>query len=371
MDKLPDKNRTDFSIRTILKVVGVIVAVWVIWKLSVLIWPVLFALIVAIFLAVGINPAVNRIVKWLPSSNRVLGAGIAFLIILTILALIGVLVVPPIFSQIVEFINELPRIFQEDFQTQNNFIANLINNYQLDDEIASWLSNLATSQLAGSEGGLTGVLNAVFGAIVNIVTVLILTFMLLIEGPRIKNQILSLASSKRQRRQWQSMASQMGQVISAYINSQLLIAVIGASVALLFMVILQVPNPLAMAGIIGVLSLIPMIGIIIAAIVVVLSTMLVSFKLALVMIIYFIVYQQIENATLQPYIQSRSLPLSAMMVFIAALTGAYLGGIWGTFLAIPVAGCLRVGIAEFFRNSQHYRRYITNRNQKARSQNDN
>ena len=85
-----------------------------------------------------------------------------------------------------------------------------------------------------------------------------------------------------------------------------------------------------------------MIGNPISAILVVLVCLLSSPQLALVMLIYFIVYQQIENATLQPYIQARQNELTPLLVFIAALIGISLAGILGAFAAIPVAACVKI-----------------------------
>ena len=91
-----------------------------------------------------------------------------------------------------------------------------------------------------------------------------------------------------------------------------------------------------------------MFGATIGAIIVVALCALASWPLALVMAVFFLVYQQIENATIQPGIQARQNELTPLLVFMAALIGIGLGGILGAFIAIPIAGCLRVWIVEYY-----------------------
>ena len=360
MDSGKKAQPFDISLKTILKIAGVVLLFWLSWRLVGIIWPIIFSLIVATFLAVGLNPLVARVAKILPGSNRFLAVLLSFLLLLTFLALFLTLVIPPIFNQIIEFASNLDDDFTK-FLDQGNFLTENIKEYGIDQKISDWLGNLA-GNFDGLQAG--GVILSIVGAAFNIVTILVLTFLLLVEGPKIFEQLSSLNQNRRQKQRFERIGKKMYHVITSYVGSQLLVATIGAVVALLFMTIIGFPNPLAMAGVIWLFSLIPMIGVIIAAVIVIAAGLLESFKLAVVMAVYFLVYQQVENVTIQPYIQSRSLPLSVMMIFVAALIGARLGGIWGTFLAIPVAGCLRVLVHEFFNSSSYYKKYLTNRQKK-------
>ncbi len=351
----------DFNLTTILKVVGVIAAIWLGFKVLVIVFPIIIWLIAAVFFAVALNPAVSRIANFLPSPNRTVATGIAFMLVLGLIALLLGITLPPIFSQIIDFFSEkLPALYL-DFIQGESFFANLINNYELDDDIRTGITEIG-SRLAGSEGSLTGLLNLLASFAINVIGVLVLTFMMLAEGPRLLNQISRLASSSEQLERWQRVGRQMYDVITSYINGQLLIAVIAGSTSLIVMTwVGNVPNPLAMAGIVALMSLIPLIGATVAAVIVVIATLLVSVKSAIIIAVFFIVYQQIENATIQPHIQSRSLSLSTMTVFIVALIGAKLGGIWGAILAIPAAGCLRVLLVDYFHTSQRYQNYLARR----------
>ena len=356
----------DFNLSTILKVVGVVVAIWLGWNILVIIFPIIIWLIAALFFAVALNPAVSRIAGWLPSPNRAVATGIAFVLVLGVLVVLLGATLPPIFTQIIDFLSDkLPSIYG-DFITQDNFFANLINSYELSDDIEGFIGDIG-SRVAGSEGTLTGLVNLLFSFAINVIGVLVLTFMMLVEGPRLIRQITSLASTPEQLARWQRVGRQMYEVVASYVNGQLLIAVIAGSTSLIVMSVVDriivgdIPNPLAMAGIVAIMSLIPLIGATVAAVIVVTATLLVSIKGAIIMAIFFFVYQQIENATIQPHIQSRSLSLSAMMVFIVAVVGARLGGIWGAILAVPAAGCIRVLIVDYFHHSPRYQSYVANR----------
>jgi len=155
--------------------------------------------------------------------------------------------------------------------------------------------------------------------------------------------------STRHRRVLQKMYK----VVTGYVNGQLIIALIAGFFSLIVLLIVSsvldvTVNAVVYALIITLTSLIPMFGATIGAIVVVALCAFVSWPLAGIMAAFFFVYQQVENATIQPGIQARQNELTPLLVFIAALVGVGFGGILGAFIAIPIAGCLRVWIVEYY-----------------------
>jgi predicted PurR-regulated permease PerM len=189
-------------------------------------------------------------------------------------------------------------------------------------------------------------------ALVSTIAVLVMTFMMLVEGPAWFETILRL-QSKQNREHRKELALQMYRVITSYVNGQLLIAAIASFFSLVAMVIAgnvfnESINAIGLAGIIALTGLIPMIGNTLGAAIVVLVCALSSFPLAIAMAIFFLIYQQIENVTIQPYIQSRKNELTPLLVFIAALCGIGLGGLLGGFVAIPLAACLRILAKDYY-----------------------
>ena len=354
----PVRQVIDFSWGTIFKVVFVCFLIYICFKFVTTLTPLLILIVAAIFFATALNPAVSQIARWLPSSNRTFATAVAFGIIMVSVSTFFFITIPPIFSQSIELISNLPQEFTE-FKDADFFLSDLIKRHQLDDEIAT-IFNQITSSLAGTESGLTGLLNIAFSALVNIVVVVIMTFMFLVEGPKLIKQLSRLAQTEAQRKQFHIIIDKMYGVITAYVGGQLLIAVIGSTVALIVMTVLDVPNSLAMAGVVALLSLIPLIGATVAAVIVVASILLIdtNIQLAAIMALFFLIYQQIENSTIQPYIQGKSLDLSVLFIFIVALIGALVAGIWGALLIVPICGCLRVLLVEYLKNSRFKNQYL-------------
>jgi predicted PurR-regulated permease PerM len=144
----------------------------------------------------------------------------------------------------------------------------------------------------------------------------------------------------------------MNQIVSGYINGQILLAFIGAvftfiTLAIVSSVLNVQINTLALTVIIFFTGLIPLFGHIIGGIIVVIACLFVSWPLALIVGIALLVYLQIENITFQPYIQAKYNNITPLLVFVSALVGIAAGGLFGAFIAIPLAGCIKVAIEEY------------------------
>lgn len=308
---------------------------------------------ISAFLAMALNPAVNWLTKRFKSKSRIRATGVAYLAVLSVLTAFLMLVVPPLVSQTTDFVRDLPRTI-EDFQKQDSAVSNFVSRYNLNEQLDK------LSQDLGSRGGelANPILNTAGRAVatlISIVTVLVLTFMMLIEGPVWLERFLSLQpESKRTRRR--KIAARMYKVVTGYVNGQVLIAAIAAVFAFIALMIGNTifdanVNAVALAGITFIFGLIPLVGTILGSAIVVLMCLFASSGLAIMMAIFYLVYQQIENTTLQPYIQSKSNQLTPLTVFVSALLGAGFGGLLGALAAIPVAGCLRI-LAEEWLNKR-------------------
>lgn len=304
---------------------------------------------IAAFLALALNPAVVFITRNLKITNRVIATGLAYLTVLAVLAGILVAFVPSFVRQTNQFTKDIPRIV-DDFRTQDTPLARTVRRYKLDVKIDQYSHDFSNS-LNDVSGPVINTASRIGGTLLAIITVLVLTFMMLIEGPLWFKKLLDIQPQhKREKRK--RVALKMYRVVTGYVNGQVLIAAIAALIAA---VALYVGNNIAgtsvnivaLSGIVFLFGLIPLIGNTIGAAIVILFCLFSSLGLAIGMGIYFLVYQQIENATLQPLIQSRSNQLTPLLVFIAALLGAGVAGLLGALVAIPIAGCLRVLFDEY------------------------
>jgi len=303
------------------------------------------------FLALALNPAVSWISRRLKIKSRAGATAIAYISVLAVLAAFTMAVAPPLYRQTSDFISTLPSTV-EDIQNKDSGLGRVVNKYGLEDSVDNIAKDMR-SRLKNLPQPVLSTASKIGSGIVSTLAVLVMTFMMIVEGPMWFKRIMDLQDSKK-REHRRKLATQMYQVVTNYVNGQLIIASIAAFFALIALVIMQnifnvSINPIALAGIIALTGLIPMIGNTIGAVVVVVVCALSSVPLAIGMAIFFLVYQQIENVTIQPYIQSRKNELTPLLVFIAAICGIGLGGIFGGFIAIPLAACIRVLVVDYYK----------------------
>jgi predicted PurR-regulated permease PerM len=300
------------------------------------------------FLAIALNPAVTWLSRKFKIKSRTAAVGIAYLIVLAVLAGFLALVVPPLVSQTADFLQDLPRTVS-NLKNQDSALSRTLYRYDLDKYIDQFGHDLG-NRIGDVPSTLVSAASRVGGTLISILTVLVLTFMMLAEGPLWIKRIWEITDpGKRKHRE--ELARKMYRVVTGYVNGQVLIALIAALFAMVALLIGSAVadkpvNAVALAGIIFLFGLIPMIGNTLGAAIVVAVCLFTSVPLAIAMALYFLLYQQIENVTLQPYIQAKSNQLTPLIVFVAAILGVGLGGILGAFVAIPLAGCARILIED-------------------------
>jgi len=343
---IPVTIKTVTIIRALILLAGALLAVLF---LKNILHPLLL-IFISFFLALALNPAVSKIARKLPSKSRVHATGVAYIVVLLFLTGFISFVFPPLVKQTVDFIKEVPDTIQ-DFKRDDSAVNKFVHKYNLDRQIDNFTDDFG-SRFKNIEKPALSTAGKVGSAVINTITVLVLTFMMLVEGPMWLQRFWKIQQpSKRAHRQ--ELAQKMYRVVTNYVNGQVFIAALGGTFASIAIFILSqifdAPvNAIALGGIISLFALLPLIGTILGSVVVVLACLLVSAPLALAVAIYFIIYQQIENVTIQPYIQSRGNNLTPMIVFIAALLGVGFGGVLGAFIAIPAAGCTKILVENYF-----------------------
>lgn len=314
-------------------------------------------IIISLFLALALNPAVSWIASQLKNQSRAVATGTAYVLVIAVICLFLSIVVPPLVSQTEKFVRDVPAKV-ENLTDDNSAVRRFVDRYELNDEISAATENLKNRFSDISRPALSTA-SAIGSTIVSAIVVFVLTFMMLIEGPSWLHKAVSvMPKDKREHRR--ELAKKMYRVVVGYVNGQVIVAILGGVFATTMLFILShifdaSINPIALGGIIFLFSLLPMIGAFIGGAIVVFACLLVSPPLALAVAIYFIVYQQIENATIQPYIQAKTNNLTPLIVFVAAILGIGIGGFLGAFLAIPAAGCIKVLIEDYYQNRDQYR----------------
>src|SRR5207244_5764708 len=152
------------------------------------------------------------------------------------------------------------------------------------------------------------------------------------------------------RERWRSVGHDIYRAVGGYVTGNLLISLIAGVSTAIVLVIMGVPYSVALGLIVGILDLIPLAGATIAGIIIAAVAFLPSIPAGIVVVVFFIVYQQIENHFLQPVVYGRTVQLSPLVILISLLVGAELAGVLGALAAIPVAGAFQVIIVDFLRN---------------------
>lgn len=344
-----DINLTPYVvIRTVFLIVGSVAILGAITKMRT---PITL-IATAFFLALALNKPVSKISRFMPKGSRALSVAAAYLLVIGFLgALLGT-VVPPVTKQISNFANNAPEILDSIEKDPNSNLGSLINKYNLEDDIEKLGSNI--QEKLGSSGEIAfRSAQTALGAAFNTITVLVLTFFMLVDGPVMLAGFLRRYKDPEMRKRHENLIRKMYGVVASYFNGQVLVASIASLVALAAMLIggkifgTPVPYPLVLAALVWICGLIPMIGATLGASIVVAVSAFTNWKLALVLGIFFVIYQQIENATIQPKVQGKAVSMNPLVVLIVVMLSASLGGIFTAFIALPVAGCLQLLFNDF------------------------
>ena len=193
------------------------------------------------------------------------------------------------------------------------------------------------------------VTKGVITAIAATVTIAFMTFFMLLEGPAWVDRFLGLVPPESRER-WRRIGHDIYRTVGGYVTGNLFISLIAGIASTIVLRATGVPFAVALGLIVAILDLIPLAGATLAAIIVGLVAFLHSIVAGIVVVVFFIVYQQIENHLLQPVVYGRTVQLSPLAVLISVLIGAELAGVLGALAAIPVAGTIQVLLVDWDRH---------------------
>jgi predicted PurR-regulated permease PerM len=336
-----------FRARTVLAILGIILAVAAALEVLWLARQVLTWVFVAVFLALALNPAV----EWLQRRGirrRGIAAAVAYVAALLAIAGLAALFIPTLVDQVNQFVNAIPG-YVEDLIKGRGRLGFLQTKYQIVDRVRDAVEEGGAARLLGYSGTALAVTKGVVTVIVAIVTIAFMTFFMLLEGPAWVDRFYNLLPEESRPR-WRAVGYDIYRTVGGYVFGNLLISVIAGGGTAIVLTILGVPYSVALGLLVAVLDLIPLAGATLAAVIVttvaILST---SLTAGIIVIVFFVVYQQLENHLLQPLIYGRTVQLSPLAVLIAVLVGAELAGILGALGAIPIAGTIQVLLRDWLR----------------------
>lgn len=337
---------TQTFVKTVLLVVGTIMILSALRLAS----HAIFIVFIAFFLALALNGPVSWLARHFPGrarNNRAWGTSMAFLIVILLLGGFIASLVPPLIKQTQNLIDAAPGLIQ-DVRNQEGAIGDLVARYNLEDQVTELSQELSSRLKSGVSQAFTTV-QQVSGSIFTVLTVLVLTFMMLVEGPRRLEFFYELVPEDK-KAVTKRMAFSMYRVVKGYVNGQVTLAAMAAILITPVFIIMDVSYPIGLMVIVFICGLIPMVGHTIGAIIATLVAAFTSPTAAIVVLAYYIFYQQVENYLIQPKVQANSTDMSPLLVFMSVVIGVSFSGLIGGLVAIPVAGCLRIALLEYLRS---------------------
>ncbi|WP_300681985.1 AI-2E family transporter [Nocardioides sp.] len=307
---------------------------------------VLVQILVAFFIAAGLNPSVNFFER--RGLKRPWAVTVVITCVLLALVLFFVAFVPVISDQVRSITNNAPA-WLDQLQT-NRHVQDLDNQYHIIEKIKEYVTK--PDFVSNIFGGAVGVGLAVLGAFFNAFVIFVLTLYFLAGLETTKSAAYRLAPASRRDRV-SKIGDQVIKGVGGYVSGAFIVALCaGVSTAIFLMIVGMGDYAIALAFVVFLLDVIPMIGATIGAVIVSAIAFATDPKVGIACIIFYIVYQQVENYVIYPRVMSRSVDIPGSVTVIAALIGASLLGVVGALLAIPTAAAVLLITREVFIRQQ-------------------
>ena len=337
-----------FRPRTIFAVLGITLAVAIVLYVLWISRHVLSWLLIALFLSLALNPAVEFLQRH-GVKRRSLAAGITFVIALAAVGGLAALFVPTLVHQVDSLANKVPD-YVHDLTQGRGRLGFLETRYHIVERVKDAVKGGGVGKFAVGAGAALTITKSVLTAVVATLTIVFMTFFMLLEGPDWMERAYGMIPEGKQPR-WRKVGHDIYRTVGGYVTGNLLISLIAGVSSGVLLWIVGVPYAVALGLVVALLDLIPLAGATIAAFVVVLVAIAASgVTTAIVVAIFFLIYQQLENHLIQPLVYGRTVQLSPLAVLVSVLIGAQLAGVLGALAAIPVAGALQVLLVDWRRS---------------------
>jgi len=322
---------------------------WALGNIVMAISGVIVQVVVALFIAAGINPLVVMLEK--RGVRRAYAVLIVIVAVLAVLALFIVALVPVISDQVAKISEHVPQWL--DQLEHNRKIQDLNDDYHVLDKIKEFVSN--GDFVSSLFGGVLGVGLAVLGLLANAFVITVLTLYFIASLEKTKQAIYSLAPASRRERV-AKLGDRIFEGIGGYVSGAFVVAVCAGLSSLVFLFIVGLGQyAVALAFVVMLTDVIPMIGATIGAVIVCAICFATDVRTGIIAVIFYIAYQQLENYVIYPRVMSRSVDVPGVVTVIAALIGASLLGVVGALLAIPTAAAILMLVIEVLVRAQDER----------------
>ena len=321
-------------------IAGTVVAV-IAWTILEKFQHIIVLLLASFILSLLLGPLVDLLER--RRVPRLLGTGIAFLLLIGVLGLFGTLMLGPLISQLQDVLTTVPTLVSN----RSSWLADVDRFFRdngiplqtgaLQDQIGASISSTSTALLGGTLSVVTGVV----GLVTDLFLILAITFYMIVDGGSIRSNILGLFPA-RARERWFFVEATVNSVLGGYIRGQVVVALTVGAAAGLGSALLGVQYPLVIGLLAFLFEFIPLLGPVLGMIPAVLISLFQPFPLVLWVILYFIVLQQVESNLIVPRVSGHAVGLHPLGAMLALIAGVEVGGLGGALISVPLVGVLYV-----------------------------
>lgn len=331
--------KVEISLKSVLLVLATLLGLLIAWQLQ----GIIVGLLIAYILMSGLAPIVDYLHDSL-KFNKLAAIILTYFLALFFIVLLGFIIIPPLINQFADLFTHLPFFLSNTVKT-----LGLTGTEKEASDYAQNLINFTTGKIDNFSGQVIQVTVGVFSGIFAFFTVALLTFFLLLEREKIKENIFILFP-KIPKQRTTRLAHLIEKKLGAWVIGQLILGLIIGIFTWIGLFVLGIPYALPLAVIAGILELVPIIGPIISSIPAIIVALVQSPILGLGVGAYFLIIQQVENSILVPKVMEKAVGLSPIIVILVLLIGGSLMGIVGALLAVPVAAVAKVIFDDYREN---------------------
>ena len=305
-------------------------------------------LFVSVFIAAVMSPLVALLTR--RGIRRGVAVAIVVLTVLLVASAGTYAFVQPLVAESTEFAEDLPELVDDVQDTP--LVRQFLERFDIENHLEETSADLP-QRLMGFTGPLVDAFKTVGEFVIAVVTIFVLTIFLLLYGPGFVKDGIALVRDRRRREYIQDVGRDVLSAVSGWVAGNLLTSLIAIVVSLIVFLIFDLPYSVLLSLWVGVADLIPLVGATLGALPAIGVAFTQSVPVGLAITAYFIIYQQLENHVLQPYVYGRTIQLNPFIVLVAVLAGVELAGFLGALFALPVAGAIQVVLARVISERLH------------------
>jgi predicted PurR-regulated permease PerM len=343
-----------FHPRSVLTALGVLVAVVAGIEFMLLAQAGLTLVMVALFLALALNPAVEFLQR--RGLGRAMAVGAVYVVAIAFFALLGLVFIPPLVDQVSKLGTALPDLVG-DLTRGHGPLGFLETKYQVVERVRDATTGQGADTMLGQAASALTAVKGIATTVVGLLIIAFLTFFMLLEGPEWRHRCTELVPEVH-RGAVERIGAGVYRAVGGFVTGNLVASLLAGLFATIIMLATSVPYAVPIGLFVAIIELVPYVGPLVATIIVTAVALTVGITTGLVTLGLLLAYHAIEGHTLRPFLYGRAVQLSPLAVLVAILLGTEIAGILGALIAIPVAGSVQVIIQELIKRRDDRRRAV-------------